>query len=201
MRRTTAYEPPASQLNFVPDVSDGTKIRLSKSASEGFGLRVPSSWPIRLRAVIGFPVAPGERLKPFICQRTRTASPAAFWIARSAWKATSASFAPICTHRSPLDRLASNWSEEKAGSGSSSGGRCATSAARSKKVRPKPNVTVSEEGPASSATPVSPSPAALPAISSLASADQRRISAAASCGPRPAPGRRRSDGRTPAGAW
>ncbi len=88
----------------APAPDAGTKIRWSKSGSDGFGLRVPSIWPIRLRAVMGWAVAPGERLKPFICQRTRAASPASFWIARSAWKATSASLAPICTHRSPLLR-------------------------------------------------------------------------------------------------
>jgi proton-translocating NADH-quinone oxidoreductase chain M len=152
------------------------------------GFPVPSTCPIRLRAVIGRAVAPGERLKPFICQRTRAAAPAAFWIARSAWKATRASLAPICTQRSPLERPASNWSEENAGSGSRPGGRCATRAVRSKKERPNPKVTVSEDGPASSATPVSPPPAGRPAIRSAARADQRRISAAASL--RPAPGAR-----------
>ena len=48
----------------------GTKIRWSKSVSDGLGLLVPSIWPIRLRAVMGAAVAPGVRLKPFICQRT-----------------------------------------------------------------------------------------------------------------------------------
>lgn len=191
MRRTTAYEPFAIHAGFPPS---GTKIRFSKSGSEGLGLPVPSIWPIRLRAVIGFLVAPGVRLKPFICQRTRAAAPASFWSARSAWKATRASSAPICTHRSPLERLASSRSEEKSGSGSSSAGRCATRPVRSKKVRPKPKVTVSEDGPASSATPVSAPPGS-PAISAFAVADQRRSSAAASL--RPAPGARSKATRWP----
>ncbi|CAM5696965.1 hypothetical protein SFUMM280S_11446 [Streptomyces fumanus] len=163
--------------------------------SEGLGLRVPSTWPIRFRAVIGWAVAPGDRLKPFICQRNRAADPASFWIARSAWKATSASSAPICTHRSPLLRALSRRSEEKSGSGSRATGRCFSSPVRAKKLWPNPKVTVSEDGPASRATSVSPAPAGSPAISRRAVSDQRRSSAAASF--RPAPGARSKATRWP----
>lgn len=204
IRRTTAYEPPASQsyAASVPPGAAGTKMRRSKSLSAGSGLLVPSTWPIRLRAVIGLAVAPGARLKPFICQRTLAAGAASFCTARSAWKATSASSAPIWTQRSPLERAVSMWSEEKGGSGSSPGGRRAVRPVRSKKVRPKPKVTVSEDGPASSAIPVSwpgpsaaPLPAGSPAIRRPAAADHRRIRAAASF--RPAPGTRSKATRWP----
>lgn len=147
---------------------------------------------------MGWAVAPGVRLKPFICQRTLAALPASFWIARRAWKATRASFAPICTHRSPLLRDMSSWSEEKSGSGSRETGRCFSSPVRAKKLWPKPKVTVSEEGPASRATSVSSSFAASPAISRRAVSDQRRRSAAASL--RPAPAARSKATRWPR-AW
>ncbi|CAM5522157.1 hypothetical protein STENM36S_01667 [Streptomyces tendae] len=135
---------------------------------------------------MGWAVAPGERLKPFICQRIRAAAPASRWIARRAWNATRASSAPICTHRSPLLRFLSRWSEEKSGSGSSATGRCFSSPVRPKKLWPKPKVTVSEEGPVSRATSVSRVPAGSPAISRRAVSDQRRSSAAASLRPAPA---------------
>ncbi len=187
MRRTTAYEPPAIQAcSAGPGPAPGTKMRLSKSGSEGFGLPVPSTWPIRLRAVIGVPVAPGDRLKPFICQRTRAASPASFCRARRAWKATRPSSAPIWTHRSPLLRWASSRSEEKSGSGSRAVGRRAVRPVRSKKEWPKPKVTVREDGPASRAIPLSEVDAGSPAISRRAVSDQRRSSAAASVRPAPA---------------
>lgn len=187
MRRKTTYEPPAIQAGSP---SAGTRTRVAKSSSEGAGLLVPSIWPIRLRVVIGFSVAPGERLKPSICQRTLAACPASFCTARSAWKATRASSAPICTHRSPLLRRASSRSEENSGSGSSAAGRCFSSPVRAKKLCPNPKVTVRAEGPASSAIPVSwpPAGAGSPAISRAAVCDQRRSSAAASL--RPAPGAR-----------
>ncbi len=197
MRRTTAYEPPRIQAYGPLAASRPTKIRSSKSGSAGLGLLVPSTWPIRLRAVIGSAVAPGVRLKPFICHRSRAVSPASFWRARSAWKATSASSEPIWTHRSPLLRPASSTSAEKSGSGPSWTGRRAVSCVRSKKVRPKPKVTVSEDGPASSATPVSAA-GVRPAISSSAVRDQRRSSAAASL--RPVPGARSNATRWPR-AW
>lgn len=62
IRRTTAYEPPANHAYFASSpsaVCDGTKMRRSKSLSDGFGFPVPSIWPIRFRAVIGSAVAPG----------------------------------------------------------------------------------------------------------------------------------------------
>lgn len=58
IRRTTAYEPPSSHACGVPGAA-GTNTRRPKSSSAGFGLPVPSIWPIRLRAVIGRAVAPG----------------------------------------------------------------------------------------------------------------------------------------------
>ena len=83
----------------------------------------------------------------------------------------------------------SSWSEEKSGSGSSAAGAALSSPVRAKKLRPKPKVTVSEDGPASSAMPVSSVGRRL-ARHQLARAvsDQRRSSAAASL--RPAPGAR-----------
>ncbi len=141
---------------------------------------------MRLRAVSLWEVAPGVRLKPFICQRTLAALPASFWIVRRAWKATNASLAPICTHRSPLLRALSRWSEEKSGSGSREAGRCFSSPVREKKELPNPKVIVRDEGPASRATSVSSCAAASPAISRWAVVDQRRNSAAASLRPAPA---------------
>lgn len=193
MRRTTAYEPCAIHSGSFAPPPPGTKTRCSKSASSGRGFLVPSIWPIRLRVVMGRAVAPAERLKPFICQRTRAVPAASFWRARRALKATSASSAPICTHRSPLLRRGSKASEENAGSGSSAAGRRSSSPVRLKKLCPKPKVTVREDGPASRAIAVS-SATARPAVRRSAVRDQRRSRAAA-------PFRPTSGSRSKAARW
>jgi hypothetical protein len=120
---------------------------------------VPSLNPIRLRGVSWALSVLDVRPKPDCDHRRSTTLRPMRVRLRMAWKHTCGSLPQACTATSPSLREGSSSSPAKAGMATSGAGlRAATrngSPGRSNNDAPNPNVTVSDEGPRSSASPVS----------------------------------------------
>ena len=159
MRRRTRVVPPWSQLG--PSLTHTAR---SKSGVPGWGLTVPSSWPMRLRWVSPAVWVRGLRRKPRCVQRARVKDRASLMIIRRAWVRVRASSAQICSSRSaPVHSFLELVDRERREGAIDAGRRSGTSAA-AKSPGPNPKVTVSRAGSTASSGSVSAS-AGRPAVS------------------------------------